>query len=99
VLTVYRIPSPGFDSEIQALLGPQVPVEFVDARHSRADLLVAREVVWGLGDDLGVESVSVPVDGSRLDVVVGGNVDDAQAELDRAVPHLVTVRRGSGVTA
>ena len=43
-----------------------------------------------LADSLPIESISIPVDGSRLTVVTDAPVDDAQAALDRVVPGLAT---------
>jgi len=89
-ITVYRVPDPSFDSSVRGLVGPDVALQFADAPHTRDDLLVARERVWALADSLPIESISIPVDGSRLTVVTDAPVDDAQAALDRVVPGLAT---------
>jgi hypothetical protein len=89
-ITVYRVPDPAFDSAMRGLVGPDVALLLVDAAHTRDDLLVARERVWALADSLPVESISIPVDGSRLTVVADAPPDDVQASLDRVVPGLAT---------
>jgi len=89
-ITVYRVPNPGFDSEIRTLLDGDVEVHLADAPHSRDELLVAREQVWGLADTLAITSVSVPPDGTRITVVADAPADVVQAELDRVVPGLAT---------
>jgi hypothetical protein len=90
-ITVYRVPNPGFDSEILTLLDGDVTVHLADAPHSRGELLVAREHVWGLADRFPITSVSVPADGTRITVVAEPPADVVQAELDRVVPGLATV--------
>jgi len=89
-VTVYRVPNAGFDSEIRALLEGDVEVRLADAPHSRDELLVAREHVWGLADTLPIASVSVPPDGTRVTVVADAPADVVQAELDRVAPGLAT---------
>jgi hypothetical protein len=91
-ITVYRVPNAAFDSEIRTLLDGAVAVHLADAPHTRDDLLVAREHVWGLADSLDVTSISVPVDGTRLAVSAGAPADVVQTALDRVVPGLATVR-------
>ena len=89
-ITVYRVPNPGFDSEIRALLEGDVEVRLADAPHTRDELLVAREHVWGLADTLAITSVSVPADGTRITVVADAPADVVQAELDRVAPGLAS---------
>jgi hypothetical protein len=98
-ITVYRVPDPAFDSAMRGLVGPDVALHLVDAPHTRDDLLVARERVWALADSLPVESISIPVDGSRLTVVVDAPPDDVQASLDRVVPGLATAVAATADTA
>lgn len=89
-LVVYRVPNPGFDDEVRALLG-DVPVEIVDAVHSRAELMIAREAAWTVRGGFEVESVVLPDDGSRVRVFVAGSTWDAQEALDREVPGCVEI--------
>jgi hypothetical protein len=89
-ITVYRVPDPSFDSSVRGLVSGAVTLHLVDAPHTRDDLLVARERVWALADSLPIESISIPVDGSRLTVVADAPVDEVQARLDRVVPGLAT---------
>ncbi len=87
-ITVFRVPGPGFDGEVRALVADTVGVDFLDATHPRDDLTAAREAVWLLGDALEIESVSLPPDGTRLTVVVGVDADEAQHRLDAVAPGL-----------
>jgi len=87
-IIVHRVPDPSFDSSVRGLISDAVALDLVDAPHTRDDLLVARERVWGLAEALSIESISIPSDGSRLTVVAGAPVDEVQAALDRVVPGL-----------
>ena len=98
-VTVYRVPNRAFDSEVRTLLDGDVAVHLADAPHTRDDLLVAREHVWGLADSLSITAISVPVDGTRLAVVADAPEDEVQAALDRVVPGLATVRVEHAATA
>ena len=98
-ITVYRVPNAAFDSEIRTLLDGVVAVHLADAPHTRDDLLVAREHVWGLADSLSITSISVPVDGTRLVVVAEAPGEEVQAALDRVVPGLALVRLEHPATA
>lgn len=89
-LLVHRVPNPAFDGEVRALLG-DVPVEILDAVHSRAELMVAREAAWTVTGAFEVESVVLPDDGSRVRVFVAGSTWDAQEALDREVPGCAEV--------
>jgi len=93
-LTVYRVPNPDFDGEILRLLEGDVAVSLADAPHTREELLVAREQVWGLSGSLPITSVSVPVDGTRLLVVAEAPESDVQAALDRVVPGMAVASTG-----
>jgi hypothetical protein len=90
VMTVYRVPNPGFDLEVRTLLG-DVPYRLEDAAHPRADLIVVREMAWLIEGGFEVESVVVPEDGSKVRVFVAGSTWDAQEELDRAAPGCAEV--------
>ena len=87
-VTVYRVPNPAFDSELLVMLGTDVPVEVRDARYTRDELIVAREEAWALADDLHIDAITIPDDGSGIHVFVHASVEDAQAALDRRLPGI-----------
>jgi hypothetical protein len=99
-IRVHRVPNADFDGEVLALVAPGVALAFVDAVHTREELSTARETVWLLGDTLGVLSVSLPQDGSRLGVLVSdeAHVAEAQRVLDDLAPGLTRVDAGSSIT-
>lgn len=97
-LVVYRVPDPGFDSELLALLAGDIEVRLVDAPHARGELLVARERVWTLAGDLPITSITIPVDGTRLVVTADAPESETQDVLDRLVPGLAVASRGNVVT-
>lgn len=101
ILTLFRVPTHGFDDEVRTLIGTDVPVEIVDAPHTRSELGVAREIAWSITGDFTVESVVIPDDGSRLRVFVTGSEWDAQRQLDELVPGTadVMVSRRDRLTA
>jgi len=101
VLTLFRVPTHGFDDEVRALIGDDVAVEIVDALHTRAELTIAREMAWSISGDFTVESVVMPDDGSRLRVFITGSEWDAQRQLDDLVPGTadVMVSRRDRLTA
>lgn len=86
VVTVFRIPDETFDGELRLLLGTSVQILLEDARYTREELTVAREEAWGFGDDLQIEAITIPDDGSGINVFVHAPVADAQAVLSRALP-------------
>jgi hypothetical protein len=90
-ITVYRVPNPGFDSELLTLLAGDVAVRLADAPPSRDELLVARDQAWGLADLLPITAISIPPNGTRITVVADAASDVVQAELDRVAPGLATV--------
>ena len=90
-ITVFRVPNPGFDSEIRTLLDGDVTVHLADAPHSRDELLAVRDQVWGLAEVLPITAISVPPDGTRVTVTADAPPDVVQAELDRVAPGLATV--------
>jgi len=90
-ITVYRVPDPGWDSEVLRLLQSDVAVHLADAVHTRDELLVARERVWELSGEIAISAISIPVDGTVLAVFADDSVESVQAELDRVVPGLATV--------
>jgi hypothetical protein len=89
-ITVYRVPDPGWDSEISTLLDSDIDVVLADAPHTRDELLVARETVWAYADRLAITAISVPVDGRCLVVTSDRPEAEVQAELDLLVPGLAT---------
>lgn len=93
-VTVYRVPHDDFDGYIRASEW-RVPVMLVDAAHSRAELVAARDRVWAMPDVDEILAMTVPVDGSRLIVVVEEDVVRAQRQFDAALPGLVRVERRS----
>ena len=68
-----------------------VRVTFVDAPHTRAELLEAREQVFDLTDEIQVVDVRLPADGSALKVEVAGPAEDAVVVLRARVPGLADV--------
>jgi hypothetical protein len=80
------VPNHGFDDELRLLLGSSVPVLLQDARFTRDELIVAREEAWAFGDELQIDAITIPDDGSGINVFVHVPVDDAQAVLNRAIP-------------
>lgn len=97
VLTVYRVPDAGFDSELLALLAGDITVRLADAPHSRAELLVARERVWALGDSVPITAITIPPDGSRLVVTADAPAAGTQELLDELVPGLAVASSGQTV--
>jgi hypothetical protein len=87
-VTVYRVPNHAFDDELHLLLGTDVPVLLHDARFTRDELIVAREEAWAFGDDLQIDAITIPDDGSGINVFVHVPVDDAQAVLNRTLPGI-----------
>jgi hypothetical protein len=97
-ITVYRVPDPGWDGELRALLQSDVAVHLADAPHTRDELLVARERVWELSATIPITAISIPVDGTQLVVVTDAPTESVQASLDRLVPGLATASTGSSVS-
>ncbi len=93
-IVVFRRPNLDFDGAIALLVPDGVRVTFVDAPHTRAELLEARERVFDLTDELQVVDVRVPSDGSVLAVHVDGPADEAALVLQRRVPGLADVVPG-----
>jgi len=93
-ITIYRVPDADFDGEVVTLLDGDVEVRLVDAPHTRDELVVARERVWALAEELPITSISLPPDGTRLTVVCDAPVDDVQVELDRVAPGMATATSG-----
>lgn len=91
-VTVYRVPNGSFDDELRLVLGPDVPVLVQDARFTRDELIVAREEAWAYGDDLQIDAITIPDDGSGINVFVHVPVDDAQAVLNRTLPGMARAR-------
>jgi hypothetical protein len=89
-VTVCRVPDPAFDSELLVMLGTGVPVTLKDARFTRQELIIAREEAWVLADDLKIDAITIPDDGSGINVFVHASVADAQAVLDRRLPGMAT---------
>jgi hypothetical protein len=87
-VTVFRVPNHGFDEELRLLLGTSVPLVLEDARHTREELTVAREEAWAFGDELQIDAITIPDDGSGINVFVHVPVADAQTVLNRALPGL-----------
>jgi hypothetical protein len=87
-ITVFRVPDPGWDSEILRLLRSDVGVRLADAPHTRDELLVARERVWELDGAIPITAISLPADGTVLAVFADAPAESVQAELDRLVPGL-----------
>ncbi|HET7902514.1 MAG TPA: hypothetical protein VFL59_15130 [Candidatus Nanopelagicales bacterium] len=87
-IVVFRRPNVDFDGAVAHLVPDGVHVTFVDAPHTRAELLEAREEVFDLTDELHVVDVRLPTDGSTLAVSVEGPVEDADVVLSRRVPGL-----------
>jgi hypothetical protein len=96
-ITVFRVPDPGWDSEVLRLLQSDVAVRLADAPHTRDELLVARERVWELSGTIAITAISIPVDGTVLAVVADDAVETVQAELDRVVPGLAAVSTAEAV--
>ncbi len=96
-IVVFRRPAPDFDGAVARLVPDGVRVTFVDAPHTRAELLEAREQVFDLTDEIHVVDVRLPTDGTTLSVEVDGAADEAAAVLQRRVPGLAAVvGRGRG---
>ncbi len=93
-IVVFRRPNLDFDGAVALLVPDGVRVTFVDAKHTRAELLEAREQVFDLTDELRVVDVRVPSDGSVLAVRVDGPADEAALVLQRRVPGLADVVLG-----
>jgi len=89
-VVVYRRPNPDFDGAVARLVPDGVRVTFVDAPHTRAELLEARERVFDLTDELHVVDVRMPADGSVLAVEVEGPADEAEVVLRRRVPGMAS---------
>lgn len=87
-VVVFRRPNPDFDGAVARLVPDGVRVRFVDAAHTRAELLEARERVFDLTDELRVIDVRMPTDGSVLAVEVDGPAEQADAVLRRRVPGM-----------
>jgi hypothetical protein len=87
-VVVFRRPNADFDGAVAHLVPDGVRVTFVDAPHTRAELLEAREEVFDLTEELHVIDVRLPTDGSTLAVSVDGPVEDADVVLSRRVPGL-----------
>lgn len=90
-VVVFRRPNPGFDGAVERLVPDGVRVTFLDAEHTRAELLEAREQVFDLTDEIRVVDVRLPSDGSVLSVEVDGPADEADAVLRRRVPGMAAV--------
>jgi hypothetical protein len=91
-LVVFRVPGGDFDAIVTDIVPTGVQVDFVDAPHTRAELLEARERVFDLTDKIAVVDIRVPNDGTTISVDVSGSADDAELLLRREVPGLVSVR-------
>jgi len=94
-ITVFRVPDPGWDSEVLRLLQSDVDVRLADAPHTRDELLVARERVWELAGTIPITAISLPADGTVLAVFADAPAASVQAELDRLVPGLATAAAAS----
>ena len=90
-IVVFRRPNRDFDGAVALLVPDGVRVTFVDAEHTRAELLEAREQVFDLTDELHVVDVRMPTDGSVLSVQVEGPADEAAMVLERRVPGMADV--------
>jgi hypothetical protein len=95
-IVVFRRPHVDFDGAVTRLVPDGVHVAFVDAPHSRAELLEARERVFDLTDEIGVVDVRLPADGTTLAVEVAGAADEAAAVLRNRVPGLAEVVAAAG---
>lgn len=98
-VTIYRVPNPAFDSELLLMLGTGVPVLLREARFTREELIVAREEAWSLADALLIDAITIPDDGSGINVFVHASVEVAQDTLDRALPGIARAHDAAlGVT-
>ena len=77
-VTIYRVPNHAFDDELRLMIGYSVPLVFADAIHTRDELIVARETAWTFADSLQIEAITIPDDGSGINVYVNVPVADAQ---------------------
>jgi len=87
-IVVFRRANREFDGAVAHLVPDGVRVTFVDAEHTRAELLEAREEVFDLTDELHVVDIRLPHDGSALTVAVDGPTDTADQLLHRRIPGL-----------
>jgi len=100
LVTIYRVPNRGFDEELRLLVGDAVPLEFQDSLHTRDELIVARETAWTFADSLQIEAITIPDDGSGINVYVHVPIDTAQETLDRFLPRIArAVDASAGVFA
>ena len=100
VVTIYRVPNRGFDDELRLLVGDAAQLEFQDSLHTRDELIVARETAWGFADSLQIEAITIPDDGSGINVYVNIPVASAQETLDRFLPRIArAVDASAGVFA
>jgi hypothetical protein len=90
-VVVFRRPHRDFDGAVARLVPDGIRVTFVDAPHTRAELLEAREQVFDLTDELHVVDVRMPSDGSVLAVEVEGPAEEAVVVLQRRVPGMADV--------
>ncbi len=89
-VVVFRRPNHDFDGAVARLVPDGVRVTFVDAPHTRAELLEAREVVFDLTDEISLVDVRLPHDGSVLAVAVDGPTEPADEVLRRRVPGMAS---------
>ncbi len=100
LVTIYRVPNRAFDDELRLLVGESVPLEFQDSLHTRDELIVARETAWTFADSLQIEAITIPDDGSGINVYVHVPVASAQETLDRFLPRIArAVDASAGVFA
>lgn len=100
LVTIYRVPNRAFDDELRLMVGDSVPLEFQDALHTRDELIVARETAWTFAESLQIEAITIPDDGSGINVYVHVPVATAQQTLDRFLPHIAkAVDASAGVLA
>lgn len=90
-IVVFRKANADFDGAVAKLVPDGVRVTFLDAPHSRAELLEARERVIDLTDVISLVDVRIPADGTQLRVAVGGSVQDAEQLLRQQVPGMASV--------
>ena len=95
VVTIFRVPNQGFDSELRLLIGDAVPLVFQDATHTREELIVARETAWTFAESLQIEAITIPDDGRGINVYVNVPVASAQETLDRFLPHVARAHDAS----
>lgn len=100
LVTIYRVPNRAFDDELRLMVGDAVPLEFQDSLHTREELIVARETAWSFADILQIEAITIPDDGSGINVYVNVPVTTAQETLDRFLPRVAkAIDASAGVFA